>query len=265
MRTLALLIVLAIGGIAAFVGWALRPSIPPEPLRTAFDRAMLARGAELAAIGNCNVCHTRTGGAPYAGGRPIVTPFGTVFATNITPDAETGIGGWSQAAFSRAMREGVSRDGHHLYPAFPYDHMAKMREDDIRAVYAFIMTREPVRAMTPANVLAFPFNVRVLVAGWKLLFLDHRPLQPDPGKDAQWNEGAYLVEGLGHCGACHTPRNALGAERRDQAYAGGETEGWTAPALNAASPAASGTCTETSTRTIPAHGTITTAAGGSAT
>jgi len=239
MRLLTVLIVVAVAGVAAFWVWAMRPPVPPEPSRTTvFDRALIARGAELAAIGNCNVCHTRQDGAPYAGGRPIVTPFGTVHATNITPDLETGIGGWSQSAFSRAMREGVSRDGHHLYPAFPYDHMTKMREEDIRAVYAFIMTRKPVRAAAPANLLVFPFNIRLLVAGWKLLFLDRGPLAPDSSKDAQWNEGAYLVEGLGHCGACHTPRNALGAERRDQSYAGGESEGWTAPALNAASPAA---------------------------
>ena len=239
VRWFVLLAVLALGGLAAFTVFALRPAIPPEPFRAAaFDRALIARGAELAAIGNCNVCHTRPEGAPYAGGRSIATPFGSVYATNITPDPETGIGDWPLAAFVRAMREGVSRDGHHLYPVFPYDHMAKMREDDIRAVYAFIMTRQPVRAATPANALAFPFNIRALVAGWKLLFLDRGPFQADPSKDAQWNEGAYLVEGLGHCGACHTPRNWLGAEQRDRAYAGGQSEGWTAPALNAASPAA---------------------------
>lgn len=138
----------------------------------------------------------------------------------------------------RAMREGVSRDGHHLYPAFPYDHMARTVETDVRAVYAFIMTRKPVRVLATPNSLVFPFNIRILIAGWKLLFLDRGVLQTDPTHSAEWNEGAYLVEGLGHCGACHTPRNALGAEKRKQAYAGGEVDGWIAPALNGASPAA---------------------------
>lgn len=239
IRSVFALAGILLGAVALFAALALRPAIPHDPSRqSVFDRTVVARGAPLAAVGNCNVCHTREEGQAFAGGRPIATPFGSVYSTNITPDPETGIGGWSEAAFVRAMREGVSREGHHLFPAFPYDHMAKMREDDIRAVYAFIMTREPVRALTPANELAFPFNIRMLVAGWKLLFLDRDILRPDPTRSAEWNEGAYLVEGLGHCGACHTPRNALGAEKREQAYAGGEAEGWIAPALNRASPAA---------------------------
>jgi mono/diheme cytochrome c family protein len=239
VRSVVALAIGLLGGSVLFAVVALRPVIPPElSQQLAPDRTLIAKGAQLAAIGNCNVCHTRLDGPPFAGGRSIATPFGRVYATNITPDPDTGIGGWSEAAFERAMREGVSRDGHHLYPAFPYDHMAKMSEDDIRAVYAFIMTRRPVHASTPANELAFPFNVRMLVAGWKLLFLARGELRPDRAQSAEWNRGAYLVEGLGHCGACHTPRNALGAERREQAYAGGEADGWIAPALNAASPAA---------------------------
>ena len=203
-----------------------------------YEAELVQRGAALAAIGNCNICHTRDGGAPYAGGRPIPTPFGTVFSSNITPDPETGIGGWTPAAFTRAMREGVSRDGRHLYPAFPYDHMTRMQQSDIDAVYAFVMTRRPVTASPPDNDLPFPFNLRPLVAFWKLLFLDRDAAPPDARQSSEWNRGAYLVEGLGHCGACHTPRNLLGAEKRDRPYAGGETEGWTAPALNAESPAA---------------------------
>jgi mono/diheme cytochrome c family protein len=132
----------------------------------------------------------------------------------------------------------VSRDGHHLYPAFPYDHMTRMRDEDIGAVYAFMMTRRPVQAPAPANDLPFPLNIRALIAGWKLLFL-HRGVTPtESSKSADWNRGAYLVEGLAHCGACHTPRNLLGAEKQDQAYGGGDSEGWIAPALNTASPAA---------------------------
>src|SRR3954466_14442253 len=143
------------GSAALFAVFALRAEIPLEPAaHPAVDQTLIALGAQLAAIGNCNICHTREDGLPFAGGRPIVTPFGRVFSTNITPDPHTGIGGWSEVAFVRAMREGVSRDGRHLYPAFPYDHMTKMRELDIRAVYAFIMTRKPVRALTPPNALA---------------------------------------------------------------------------------------------------------------
>jgi mono/diheme cytochrome c family protein len=227
------------GSLGAFYLWALELPIPPgRSLQTDANSPLVAKGAELAAIGNCNVCHTKSGGLPYAGGRPIATPFGTVHATNITPDQQTGIGGWTEAAFARAMREGVSRDGRHLYPAFPYDHMAKMYADDIKAVYAFMMTRRPVHAETPPNDLTFPFNIRTLIAGWKLLFLDRGVVQSDPGQSAEWNRGAYLVEGLGHCGACHTQRNVLGAEEQGRAYAGGESDGWIAPALNASSTAA---------------------------
>src|SRR4029453_7871541 len=186
---------------------------------------------------NCNVCHTADGGAAYAGGRPLKTPYGTIYSTNITPEPATGIGQWSEAAFLRAMREGVARDGRHLYPAFPYDHFARMSNEDIQAIYAYIMTRPPVRAEIPSNELRFPFNIRMLVAGWKALY--HRPgaFQPDSAQSAEWNRGAYLVQGAGHCSACHTPRNVLGAEERRRYLAGGEAEGWHAPALNTASPA----------------------------
>jgi mono/diheme cytochrome c family protein len=231
--SLAILVLALAGG---FVVW--RPSLPLVPATSSFDPILVQRGAALAAIGNCNICHTAEGGAPYAGGRPIATPFGTVYSTNITPDRETGIGGWSEAAFTRAMRDGVSRNGTHLYPAFPYDHMTRMQPADIDAVYAFVMTRQPVSSTPPENDLSFPFNLRPLVAGWKLLFLDKDAQMPDDAQSAEWKRGAYLVEGLGHCGACHTPRNVLGAENRRYNYGGGESDGWIAPALNADSPAA---------------------------
>jgi len=236
-RTLAVLVGLALVS-AALLLLAWKPALAPEYRpKDSFATSLVAKGAQLAAIGNCRTCHTSNGGTPYAGARPIETPFGTIYSTNITPDRETGIGGWSEAAFTRAMREGVSRDGHHLYPAFPYDHMTRMRDEDIAAVYAFVMTRAPVAARIPANELPFPLNFRPLVAGWKLLFLDRGVTVASPLENAEWNRGAYLVEGLAHCGACHTPRNLLGAEKRHEAYAGGISEGWTAPALNAASPA----------------------------
>jgi mono/diheme cytochrome c family protein len=222
--------------VAFFIVW--RPSVALESSAPNSSPAEITRGAQLAALGNCITCHTKADGTSFAGGRPIETPFGTIYSTNVTPDRDTGIGGWSAFAFQRAMKDGVSRDGHHLYPAFPYDHMAKMSDEDIAAVYAFIMSRRSVKASPPPNNLPFPFNQRPLIAGWKQLFLDRGVTPTNAAKSADWNRGAYLVEGLGHCGACHTPRNALGAEKRDQAYAGGEADGWIAPALNAASPAA---------------------------
>jgi mono/diheme cytochrome c family protein len=205
--------------------------------RPSFDRLLVAQGARLAAIGNCVTCHTAAEGKPYAGGRPLKTPFGTIYGTNITPDPETGIGGWSEAAFRRALREGLDREGRHLYPAFPYDHFTRLTDGDIAALYAYLMTREPVAARTPANELHFPFNIRSLIGLWKTLFFEPGAFRPDPAKSVEWNRGAYLVEGLGHCGACHTPRNLLGAEVKRKPLDGGEAEGWHAPALNGANPA----------------------------
>lgn len=215
------------------------PALGTAPFAGAesFDRLLVAKGARLAAIGNCVTCHTADGGKPYAGGRPIKTPFGTIYGTNITPDPETGIGRWSEAAFRRALREGLDREGRHLYPAFPYDHFAKLSDEDIAALYAYIMTRAPVAARTPSNELYFPFNIRSLIGLWKTLFFEPGAFRADLAKSVEWNRGAYLVEGLGHCGACHTPRNALGAEVKRKPLAGGEAEGWHAPALDAENPA----------------------------
>jgi mono/diheme cytochrome c family protein len=234
---LALVVILLLGG-AGFVVWAWEPAIalssPPDP--TSFSRELKERGADLAKIGNCNVCHAGRDKA-FAGGRPLATPFGTIYATNITPDPNTGIGRWTEAAFARAMREGVDQQGRHLYPAFPYDHFTKLTDDDVKALYAFLMTREGVHAETPANELPFPLNIRLTVAAWKLMFFRKGRFNPDPAQDEAWNRGAYLVDAVGHCGACHTPRNRLGAEEREHAFAGGSAEGWHAPALDAHSPA----------------------------
>lgn len=202
-----------------------------------FDAALIARGAQLSAIGNCASCHTKPGGKSFAGGLALATPFGTIYSTNITPDAEAGIGGWTEADFLRAMHEGVDRAGRNLYPAFPYDHFARVTDDDVNAIYAFIMTRDPVRSTVPANRLAFPMNFRPLLSAWKSMFLERGVYRPDPTRSTEWNRGAYLVEGLGHCGACHTPRNALGAEKKDEDLGGGDAEGWHATAINASTPA----------------------------
>lgn len=236
MRRVALVILAAVA-IAIAVPFALAwrsgiDAIEPPP-RASFDQQRIARGALLATLGDCNACHTAEGGRTYAGGRALETPFGVIHGTNITPDPDTGLGRWSEAAFVRAMREGIDRDGRHLYPAFPYNHFTRITDEDLGALYAYLMTREPVRAEPPQNALSFPFNIRALVAGWNLLFLDRTPWQPDAQQSAEWNRGAYLVEGLAHCGACHTPRNALGGEKRDARFGGGEIEGWHAPALNA--------------------------------
>ena len=239
-RFLLRLFLLGIPAVLAavlIIAWApeIAPVAPPD--RASFAQDTVIRGATLAALGDCAVCHTVPDGRPYAGGRGVPTPFGTVFATNITPDPDTGIGRWSLAAFTRAMRDGVARDGAHLYPALPYPHFTKATDDDIAAMYAFLMTRTPVARTAPANTLRFPFNYRPLIAAWNVLFLTPERWTPDASKDAEWNRGAYLVDAIGHCGACHTPRNPIGAEENTMAFTGGDAEGWYAPSLRAAIPA----------------------------
>jgi mono/diheme cytochrome c family protein len=226
-------------GVGGFIVYAWRSPIAPSDLPTAdsFTASDIQRGAQLAALGNCITCHTAAGGDSFAGGRPLPTPFGTIYSTNITPDVTTGIGHWSLPAFQRAMREGVNREGEHLYPAFPYEHFTLMSDADIAALYAFFMTRQPVLAHAPDNHLPFPLNLRIILAGWKLLFFRAGPYRDDPARDEQWNRGAYLAEGVSHCGACHTPRNSFGAEIRSQHLGGGEAEGWHAHAINESSQA----------------------------
>jgi len=228
--------VAAAGIAAAVLPWrSIAPIAPPDP--STYSAATVARGQQLAALGDCAVCHTQANGAINAGGRAIETPFGIVYSTNITPDPETGIGAWSYPAFERAMREGIHRDGRHLYPAFPYNHFARTSDADLQALYAYLMAQPPVRAVNRETALAFPFNLRPLMAGWNALFHDHAAFAPDATKSAAWNRGAYLVEGLGHCGACHSPRNALGAEKAKAYLAGGFAEGWEAPPLTSLSRA----------------------------
>ncbi|WER47636.1 c-type cytochrome [Cupriavidus sp. WKF15] len=228
----------AAGLCATVLPWRapIAPVAPPEP--GFYSAATLERGRLVAAAGDCAVCHTAPGGVKNAGGLALETPFGTVYSTNITPDAETGIGTWSFAAFERAMREGIHRDGRRLYPAFPYTAFAKISDADMQSLYAYLMSAEPVKTSVPRTELAFPFNLRPLLAGWNLLFHRNAPFQPDATRSAQWNRGAYLAEGLGHCSACHSPRNALGGEKGGRHYlTGGTAEGWDAPALTALSRA----------------------------
>jgi mono/diheme cytochrome c family protein len=225
---------LAVAAAAGFAVLAYQPEMAavarPDP--GSFDKALVERGRVLANYGDCTACHTRPDGPAFAGNFPLKTPFGTIYTSNITPDTETGIGTWSKEAFRRSMKDGVNRKGHHLYPAFPYDQFTKVRDADIDAIYAYLMAAvAPVRETTRENDFGFPFNIRAALAFWKALFLDKTPFRPDPSKDTAWNEGGYLVEGLGHCAACHSPRNVLGA-RTTPAYGGGSAEGWYAPPLN---------------------------------
>ncbi|KRA66525.1 aldehyde dehydrogenase [Caulobacter sp. Root655] len=228
-------VVVAMVGFAAF---AWRPSIGKitPPAASGFSPALVARGEVLAGAGYCSTCHTAKGGQPFAGGYPMQTGFGTIYSTNITPDAKTGIGTWSEAAFRRAMHQGVARDGSHLLPAFPYDHFTKLTDADVSALYAYMMTRPAVVAPDRRNGIAFPLNIRALQAGWKLLYFRPGRFEPDAARSAEWNRGAYLAQGVSHCGACHTPRGALGAEKRDKAFAGAAIDNWIAPALTAANP-----------------------------
>ncbi|TPW25822.1 molybdopterin cofactor-binding domain-containing protein [Pararhizobium mangrovi] len=225
------------GGFLAASPWhsAIRPIVKPDP--ATYSAMTIARGREVAAAGACDVCHTGVDGTPFAGGRAFETPFGTVRASNISSSVENGIGAWSYPAFERAMRRGISRDGSHLYPVHPYPSFAGTSDADLQALYAFMMTQRSIDTPAPKTALSFPFNVRSLMAGWNALFAGSQNFAPDPQRTERWNRGAYLVETLGHCSACHSPRNALGASRTGADHlAGGFAEGWHAPALNGEGP-----------------------------
>ena len=237
-RVPAVIAGLVVLGVLGFVTLAWRPAIAPisPPPPGSFAPDLVAKGEALSGGGFCAVCHTAEGGQIYAGGYPMQTPFGIIYSTNITPDPETGIGTWSEAAFTRAMHEGVARDGSHLFPAFPYDHFTKLSDNDVKALYAYFMTRPPFRSPAKGNTIPFPLNIRYLQAGWKLLFFRPGRYEFDAAKSAEWNRGAYLALGLSHCGACHTPRNLVGAEKAGDAYAGAVVDNWIAPALTAENP-----------------------------
>jgi len=238
-RKLFGLLGLIILAAVALYGWSWRPALAPitPPVFTAFAPQLVEKGAMLAGVGNCAACHTVKGGAPFAGGLGMATPFGTIYSSNITPDPDTGIGRWSQAAFKRAMREGVRRDGAHLFPAFPYNHFTLVSDADLTALYAYFMTRPGIIVTPKENTVPFPLSLRPLQAGWKLLFFDKGEYQTNAAKSVDWNRGRYLAEGLAHCAACHTPRNQLGAEIKGSPYLGAKIEGWFAPALTAANTA----------------------------
>jgi len=235
-RLFLVMFAVALLGVLGLLALAWRPAIAPiQPTAAGhFPADLVSRGAVLAGAGYCATCHTAKGGPRYAGNYPMRTDFGTIYSSNITPDPETGIGQWSEAAFIRAMRKGVARDGSHLFPAFPYQHFELVTDEDLRALYAYLMSQPPVRLAQQKPDVPFPLNWRALQAGWKLLFFREGQFGPVSGKDAQWNRGAYLAEGLGHCSACHSPRNKLGAEKAgDARYAGALIDQWYAPPLRA--------------------------------
>ena len=184
------------------------------------DAAFIQRGAYLARAGNCIACHTQRGGQAYAGGRAIATPFGDVYASNITPDKATGIGNWTADEFWRALHNGRSKDGSFLYPAFPYPNYTKVTREDSDALYAFLRSLPAVQQTNKAPDLRFPYNQRVLLAFWRALYFTPGSFAADASQSAEWNRGAYLVQGLGHCSACHTSRNALGGTAAEHDLSG---------------------------------------------
>jgi len=193
---------------------------------TGAQQTTVQRGEYLARAGDCVSCHTATGGAPYAGGLRLDTPFGYMLAPNITPDADTGIGRWSSADFYRAMHDGVNKRNQDMYPTMPYDFFTKATRADVDAIYAYLRTIKPVRNAVDVNHLDFPFNQRWSMGAWRELYFSEGTFKPDATKTAAWNRGAYLVEGLGHCSDCHSPRNLLGGIEKSKDFNGAVIDGW---------------------------------------
>ncbi|MET0982937.1 MAG: cytochrome c [Telluria sp.] len=240
-----LLAVLAVLAVAAALAWPREEFVASSsPADHALTTANIARGAYLARAGDCMACHTARGGVPYAGGRILDTPFGRFHAPNITPEPTTGIGAWSADDFWRALHNGKSRDGRLLYPAFPYTNYTKVTRADSDALFAYLRSLPPVRQANIPHSLRFPYNQQLTLAGWRLLYFKPGVQAPDTGRDATWNRGAYLVEGLGHCSACHSTRNQFGAP--EGTLGGGliASLGWYAPALTSNAEAGLGNWSE---------------------
>jgi mono/diheme cytochrome c family protein len=233
--------VLVIAAAAVAIAWPREDFIAStSPGAWAPTPENIARGAYLARAGDCVACHTARGGPQYAGGRALDTPFGRLYGPNLTPDTETGIGLWSADDFWNALHNGKSRDGRLLYPAFPYTNYTKVSRNDSDALFAYFKSLAPQRQPNKPHELGFPYNQQALLAGWRLLYFKPASFTPQPTRDAEWNRGAYLVEGLGHCSACHSTRNPLGAT--GDTLSGGliPTIGWYAPSLTAAGEAGLG-------------------------
>ena len=220
-RGLLIAIALFAAGAAGFAIWLAMPATPPKAPELGSLRGSVEQGRYLATIANCVSCHTGEDGTPYAGGHAFHTDFGIIYSTNITSDPEAGIGGWSFEQFYDAMRFGLRDDGAHLYPAFPYTAFTKLSDDDIASLFLFLREVAPSAAKAPENELAFPFNQRALMKAWNVLFLDTNRDMYAADSSSPVDRGRYVVDALGHCSACHTPRNLFGAERQDLALSGG--------------------------------------------
>ncbi len=212
---------------------AIAVTLVPAAAQSPQSGDVVKKGEYLARAGDCVACHTAPEGKLFAGGRSMPTPFGTLYTSNITPDAETGIGKWSADDFYRTMHSGRFPDGGLLYPAMPFGSYTKVTRDDSDAIFAYLKTIAPVRQSNRPHDLQFPYNNRSLILGWRTLFFNEGEFKPDPKQSDEWNRGAYLVEGLGHCGMCHTPINALGGSRESEAFQGGliPMQDWYAPSL----------------------------------
>lgn len=232
------MMVLVVGVVASLMSFSTSVQAAESADLTEIEQ----QGEYLARAGNCVSCHTSEDGRPFAGGLAFETPFGLIYSTNITPDPESGIGQWTLEEFSTALRQGEDPDGNHLYPVFPYTSYAKVSDEDVEAIYAYLKTVEPVQYTPPENELGFPYNQRWALGLWKSLYHDDSRFEPQPDQSEEWNRGAYLVEGLGHCAMCHTPRNFMGANDTSMAMTGGtymtRVEGklseWSAPNLTSA-------------------------------
>ena len=218
----------------AAAAWLAGPGLgtAADPDGQAFDR--IAKGRYLTTVADCYACHTvLDAGRPFAGGRPIETPFGIITSSNITPDNETGIGAWSDQQFVDAVRRGVRPNGSRLYPAMPFPAYTKMTRDDVLAIRAYLATVEPVHQAVKANTLPFPFDIREAMRPWDALYFTEGEFQPDSSQSADWNRGAYLVQGPGHCTACHTPKTSLGGDKSGDNLRGFNLQGWFAPDITA--------------------------------
>ena len=222
-------ILAALALCSAFKFGPARAELPAAP-----SPETIAKGKALTEAGDCASCHTADPAKPFAGGKRIETPFGAVYSANLTPDLNTGIGRWTDEAFLRAMRYGETPYGSRYYPVFPYTHFTKMTRDDVFAIRSFLGTLAPVANSPPPPALRWPLNYRVLMRLWDYAFFKPGIFEPDQSKSADWNRGGYLVEGLGHCGACHTPKNFLGAEKQRERFTGSMVDGWFAPRLDGA-------------------------------
>lgn len=195
--------------------------------------SLVERGRYLATLGDCGACHTAPGLPAFAGGVVLKTPFGNLVAPNITPDPETGIGTMTLGDFQRVMSEGIGKGGYHLYGAMPFTTFTKVTKEDNAAIWAYLQTIEPAKNKVEPNQLPFPFNIRASLIGWNLINFSAGAFKPDPKKSPEWNRGAYIVEGLGHCGTCHTPKNLIGGDKNNQFLEGATLQGWFAPNITA--------------------------------